>query len=131
MGSNLLHALNVLTQLSINVLCENLTVLSSFEVLLTIEEPKRNLELTRILDNGHKLFDFISGEFSRALVDVDFRLFANQVSETAPETLDFGQSEDDVSLSLHVGVEDTENVLELGSLHQSARPVVVRVCDYG
>lgn len=123
MGSNLLHALNVITQLGINVLGENLTVLSSLKILLTIEEPEGNLELTWVLDNGDKLFNLIGGEFTGTLVDINFCLFANQVGESGSKTLDLGQAEDDVSLSLNVGIEDTENVLKLGSLHQSGSPV--------
>jgi hypothetical protein len=131
MGSNLLHALNVLTQLGINVLDKNLTVLSSLEILLTIEEPEWNLELTWILDNGDKLFNLIGGEFSGTLVNINFCLFANQVGESASKTLDLGQAEDDISLTLNVSIEDTENVLKLGSLHQRGSPVGAYVVGVG
>ena len=117
MSPNLLHALNVITQLGINVLGKNLTVFSSLEILLTIEKPKRNLELTWILDNRDKFFNFIGSEFTSALVHIDFCLFANQVCEPASKTLDLGQTKDNISFSLYVGIEDTENVLKLGSLH--------------
>jgi hypothetical protein len=117
MSTNLLHPLNIITKLSIKVLSKDLRVLSSLEILLSVEEPEWDLELTRILNNGDNLFDFVGGELSGALVDVDFGLFANEVGETASETLDFGKSEYDVTLSLHVGVENTEDVLKLGSLN--------------
>lgn len=117
MSTNLLHPLNIITKLSIKVLSKDLSVLSSLEILLPVEEPKWDLELTRVLNNGHDLFDFIGSELSCALVHVDFGLFADKVGETASETLDFGKSEYNVTLSLHVCVEDTEDVLKLGSLH--------------
>jgi hypothetical protein len=124
MSADLLHALDIITVLGSNVLCENLRVLSSLEILLPIQEPERNLELTRVLNDGNNLFDFISSQFSSTLVDIDFGLFADQVRETTSDTGDLGQSEDNVTLSFNVGIENTQNVLEFRSLHQRGRPVV-------
>ena len=116
-STDLLHPLNIITQLSIEVLGENLGVLSGLEILLSIEEPERDLELTGVLDDCNDLFDFIRGELSSALVYVDLGLLADKVGETASKTLDFGKSEDNVTLSLNVSIQNTEDVLELGSLH--------------
>lgn len=116
-STDLLHPLDIITKLSIKVLSKDLLVLSSLEVLLPIEEPKWNLELTGILDDSYKLFDFISGELSCALVYVDLSLFTDEVGETTSETLNFGKGKDNVTLSFNVCIQNTENVLELGSLH--------------
>jgi len=115
---NLLEPLNVISQLSIKVLGKDLSVLARLEILLTIEEPKRNLELAWVLNNGYEFLNFIGGEFSAAFVHVDFCLFANEVGETTAKTLDFGEAEYDITLSFDVRVENTEDVLELRSLHQ-------------
>ena len=117
-SSDLLEALDIVTKLGIDVLSKNLAVLSSLEILLSVEEPKGDLELTGVLDNSNNLFDLISGKLSSSLVNIDFSLFANKIGETTSETLNFGQSENNISLSLNVSVENTENVLELSSLHQ-------------
>ena len=117
-SSDLLEALDIVTKLGIDVLSKNLGVLSSLEILLSVEEPKGDLELTGVLDNSNNLFDLISGKLSSSLVNIDFSLFANKIGETTSETLNFGQSENNISLSLNVSVENTENVLELSSLHQ-------------
>ena len=117
-SSDLLEALDIVTKLGIDVLSKNLGVLSSLEILLSVEEPKGDLELTGVLDNSNNLFDLISGKLSSSLVDIDFSLFANKIGETTSETLNFGQSENNISLSLNVSVENTENMLELSSLHQ-------------
>jgi len=114
---HLLHPLNVITELSVETLSKHLGVLPSLEILLPVEEPEGDLELLGGLDNGNELLDLVGGEFPRALVDVDLRLLADNVSETAAKTTDLGQGEDNVALSLDVGVEDTEDVLEFGSLH--------------
>lgn len=120
--SALLHALDVVAELGGDVLREDLRVLAGLEVLLPIQEPEGDLELARGLDDRHQLFDLVGGQFTGALVDVDLGLLADQVRETAADTGDLRQSEHHIALSLHVGVQDTQNVLEFGSLHQRARP---------
>jgi hypothetical protein len=116
-GPDLLHPLNIITQLGIKVLREHLGILSSPEILLPVEEPHGDFELTGVLDNGNKFFDLVGGQFTRTFVDVNFCLFADEVSETASKTFDFCEAEDDISLALNVGVEDTQDVLKLGTLH--------------
>jgi len=117
-STDLLHPLNVITELRLKVLRENLTVLSSLKILLSVEEPKRDLELTGVLDDSDKLFDLIGSELSGTLVHVNLGLFADKVTETTSDTLDLGNSEDDIALTLNVGVENTQNVLEFGTLHK-------------
>jgi len=103
-----------------------LRVLSSLPVLLSIEKPEWDLELTRILNDSDEFFNFIRGKFTRSLVNVDFGLFANEISKPTTKTGDLGKSENNVSLSFDVGVENPQNVLELGSLHQRRRPESAR-----
>jgi len=122
-STNLLHTFNIITKLSIKVLSKHLRVFTSLEILLPVQEPQRNFELTGVLDNCYKLFNFISSKFSGTFVDINFGLLANDVSETTSETLNFCKSENNVSLALNVSVEDTQDVLELLSLHHRA-PVV-------
>ena len=117
MRTDLLQTLNIITQLSIEVLREYLTVLSGLEVLLTIEEPHRDLELLGGLDDCNKLLDLIGSEFSGAFVHIDFGLLADQIGETATDTLDLGNGKNYITLSLYVGVENTQNVLEFWALH--------------
>ena len=117
-GTNFLQTFNIVTKLSIDVLCEDLHVFPGLEILLSVKEPKRDLKLSGVLDNCYKLFDFIGGKFSRSLVDIDLSLFADKVGESATKTLNFGHSENNISLTLNVSVENTKNVLELSSLDQ-------------
>eukprot|EP00555_Chaetoceros_dichaeta_P010543 CAMPEP_0198256924 /NCGR_PEP_ID=MMETSP1447-20131203/6712_1 /TAXON_ID=420782 /ORGANISM="Chaetoceros dichaeta, Strain CCMP1751" /LENGTH=77 /DNA_ID=CAMNT_0043943683 /DNA_START=207 /DNA_END=440 /DNA_ORIENTATION=+ len=77
MSPNLLHPLNIITQLRIEILGKYLGILSRLEILLPIQEPTGNLELTGILDNGHEFFNLVGGEFTRTLVHVDFGFFAD------------------------------------------------------
>ena len=122
MGSDLLQTLNVVTKLGGNVLCKDLGILARLEVLLSVQEPHRDLELTRVLNDSNQLLDFIGSELTSSLVDIDFRLFADQVGESTTDTADFGQTKDDIALSLNVCVENTQNVLEFRALDQRGRP---------
>jgi hypothetical protein len=117
-STDLLKTFNVVTKLGIDVLGKHLIVFSCLEILLPIQEPKGDLELTGVLNNGDELFDLISSEFSGSLVDIDLSLLADQISKPASKTLDFCETENDITLSLNVCVENTKNVLKFSSLHQ-------------
>jgi hypothetical protein len=117
MSTDLLHPLDIITQLSIKVLGKYLLVLSGLEILLPVKKPKGNLELTRVLNNSNKLFNFISSKFSGSLGYVYLSLFADEIGKTASKTLNFGKGKYDVTLSLNVSIENTKNVLKFGSLH--------------
>ena len=116
-GPNLLHPLDVVTELRIEVLSEDLRVLAGLEVFLPIQEPERDLKLARVLDNGHELLNLVSCEFTGALVHVDLSLLADEVGESASKALDLGEAEDDITLTLNVSVENTQDVLKFSSLH--------------
>jgi hypothetical protein len=47
------------------------------------------------------------------LVQVDIGLLADQVGETTTNTLDVSQGVHDLTLTINVGVEETQDVLEL------------------
>jgi len=126
MGTNLLHPLNIITELGIKVLRKHLRILSRLKILLSVEEPKWHLELTRILNDSNELLNFIRGQLPGTFVDIDFCLLADKVGETTTETLNFGKAKDDVPLALNVGVEDTQDVLELVPLHHRHTPVIKR-----
>lgn len=54
-----------------------------------------------------------TGELSGALVQVDIGLLADQVGVSATDTLDLGQSVDNLLLAVNVGVEQTQDELEV------------------
>ena len=59
---------------------------------------------------------------SRApLADIHLSLFAHGSGETATNTLDGGQGIDDLLFAIDVGVEDTQNVLELSLVDETLR----------
>ena len=116
-STDLLHPLNIITELSIKVLGKDLLVLSGLEILLPVKKPKGDLELAGVLDNSNELLDLISSKLSSSLGYVYLSLFADEVGKTASKTLNFGKGKYDITLSLNVSIENTKNVLKFGSLH--------------
>jgi len=51
------------------------------------------------------------------LVEINISLLADQVGVSSSNTLDLGQGDHDLSSTLDVGVEETENVLLVSSEH--------------
>ena len=89
-STDLLHSFDIVTKLGGNALCKDLRVLSSLVVLLSVQEPKRNLELTGILNDGHDLFNLIGGQFSGTLIDVNLGLLTDEVGKPTSQTVNLG-----------------------------------------
>ena len=53
------------------------------------------------------------------LANIHLSLLAHGSGETATNTLDGGQGIDDLLFAIDVGVEDTQNVLELSLVHKT------------
>ena len=113
MGTNFLQSLEIITELRVDTVGENLVVLAVDNVLLSVQEPCRDLELGGVLDDGNDALQFVRVEFTSTLVEVDVGLFADQVGVSATNTLDLGQCIHDFAFTVNIGVEETENVLEL------------------
>merc|ERR1711974_74639 len=111
-GSDLLQALDVLAQGHVEVVGKQLRVLAGLDVLLSVQEPVGDLELARVLDDGHGTLDLLVGELASTLVEVDIGLLADEVGKATANTLDGGEGEHHLVLAINVGVENTQNVLE-------------------
>ena len=57
--ADLLQTLQVITKLRVDVVREDLVVLAVDDVLLSVEEPGRDLVLRRVLDDGDDTFEFV------------------------------------------------------------------------
>merc|ERR1719337_7687 len=81
-------------------------------VLLAVHEPGGH-ELEGVLDHSDDLVDLLGGELTSALLEVDLSLLAHHVGEAAADTLDGGDGEGHLVTPIDVGVQNTQNVLEL------------------
>jgi len=67
-SADLLQALQVLTQLAVHAVSQDLRVLAVHDVALTVEEPGRDLVLSRVLDDGDDALEFLGGKLSGAVM---------------------------------------------------------------
>ena len=111
-GADLLEALHILTILVIEGVGEELGVLSVLAVLLTIEEPIGNLVLAGVLHDGNDAFHISSIHFTGTLAHINFSLATDQTCVTASATFNGSERELNLLLTVNVGVENTQNVLE-------------------
>ena len=58
-GTDLLQALEIITEFGVNTVRENLAVLAIDNVLLPVQEPRRDFVLRRVLDDRNDAFEFI------------------------------------------------------------------------
>lgn len=70
-GVDLLEALEVVAPLADEVVGHHLRVLARLVVLLSVEEPDRDLELLRVLDDGNEALDLVVRQLTSTVVKGD------------------------------------------------------------
>ena len=63
-GTDLLQALEIVTDLRVDAVGQDLVVLAVDNVLLPVQEPCGDLELGRVLDDGHNALQLVRVEFT-------------------------------------------------------------------
>lgn len=87
-----------------------LTILNIF---LSVKEPSRDLELLWVSNDRYNLVDFLSRELTSTLALINICLLADHIRESATNTLDGGKGIEHLLASINVGVEDTQDMLEV------------------
>ena len=111
--SHLEESFDIFSQLGFQDVGGHLEVFAFFVVALSVEEPTRNamaFGFSNYLGNSVSL---LFGKFSSSEVRVDSEDFADEVTETSSDSLDFVEGEGDSSFAVNVGVQDTVNMLEV------------------
>lgn len=106
-SSDLLQSFQVISQFRLNTVSQSVVVLTVINVLLTVQEPGGDLVLSWILHNLNNSLKLFLGQLTGSLVQVDIGLLADQVGVTTTDTLDGGQSVDDLDVTIDVGVQQT------------------------
>merc|ERR1719199_1990484 len=117
-SADLLKSLEVVTQLHVKSVGRDLSVASILVILLTVKEPLGDLECARVGDNHHELLKLLRRQLSRALVDVNLSLLARERAETASHTADRLDGVHHLALSVDVGIQHTDDVLERVICHK-------------
>ncbi len=88
MKSHLLHSLDILTELTIHQVSILVGCLTVLNVLRSVDKPQRDLELKRISNDRNNLSDLFLAQLTSSLVHVDIALLANDIGESATDTLE-------------------------------------------
>jgi len=118
---DLLEALKVVTHLLVDLVGGELGGLAVLEVLSPVEHPGGDLELVGDLDHSHQVVHLLLRELAGTLVHVDVSLLADDVGETATDTLDRGHGVHDLLLPIDVRTQDTQDVLEVSTVLDGKR----------
>jgi hypothetical protein len=111
--SDLLHSLNITSDTTNQTVDDELSGLTSNEVLLSVDEPVRDLELLGVVDDSNKLFNFFVGKGTSTAVDINFSLLADKIGEALSNTNNLGHGKHGLALTIDVSVQHTKNVLKL------------------
>lgn len=106
-GSDLLQSFQVISQLGLNTVGQGVVVLTVVDVSLTVQEPSWDLVLSWVLHDLDNSLQFFLGQFTSSLVQIDISLLTDQVGVTATNTLDGGQSVNDLDVTIDVSVQQT------------------------
>ena len=124
-GLHLLHSLDVLSQLGLQDIGGHLQVLSLLVISLPVEEPSGHSSSLGVVDQGGNLFGLGLAELSGSDSGVDSEDLADEEPESPSHSSDGFEGVRDCSLSVNVGVEDTQDVLEVVDVLDHERHLVV------
>ena len=116
--TDLLHALQVFSESSVDHVGDQLRPGTILDASLSVEEPFGNAVICWLSENVTNSVHFFFSELSCSAVQVNLSNFAYQGAETTTNTLDNSESERDFVFAIHVRVLHSENVLEIVSFLQ-------------
>jgi hypothetical protein len=64
MRSNLLQPLQILTKLALHSVCQHLRVLAIDDVVLSVQEPRGDFVLGRVLNDGDDALELFGSDFT-------------------------------------------------------------------
>jgi hypothetical protein len=67
MAAHLLEALKILAPLGLEGVGKHLQVLAGLDILLPVKQPDGDLELKRVLDDGHQTLDLVRLQLTSAV----------------------------------------------------------------
>eukprot|EP01024_Parvocaulis_polyphysoides_P030760 TRINITY_DN27993_c0_g1_i1.p1 TRINITY_DN27993_c0_g1~~TRINITY_DN27993_c0_g1_i1.p1 ORF type:complete len:179 (+),score=21.00 TRINITY_DN27993_c0_g1_i1:97-633(+) len=113
--SNLLHSLEILSDLGIKSVGGQLHVGTVSEVSLSVKEPHGETSTDGVTDDSDDVVGFFFIKVTSSSVGVDLSLLADEEGESSSDTSDGSQSEGHLSSSIKIGVQNSKNVLEFSN----------------
>ena len=110
---DLFHSLDVFSDLGLEEVGGGMEGVSLPEVLLSVDKPLRDSVSDWVSDDLSDLLPGLLTDLSGPGVDVALGDLADQVSKSDSDSSDGGDGVGDLAFSLEVGVEHSDDVLEL------------------
>ena len=85
---------------------------------LAVEEVLGDVVFKGVGNDGANAVEFVDGELTGTLVEVDLGHAADLVGEATADTTDGGEGVHDLLAAIHVGVQHTDDVLKVGRDHE-------------
>jgi len=111
--SDLFHSLEIVSELDVQVLVGDLGGLAVLVVTLSVKEPLGDVELEGVGDDGLDGLNLVLAQLASSAVEVNAGLLANQVGESRAQTSNLAESINNLVSAIDVGVQDTQDMLEL------------------
>ena len=114
----LLQSLNVVTELGVEGGGDEVLTLASGEIFLVVKHPVWYFKCLWAGDDSDHSLDFILCKFTGTFVGINLSFFQNNMSEATSNTWNLSDCEQNFDVTINVGVENTEDVLELFGLNE-------------
>ena len=121
MGGDLLQSLQVFTQLAVKPVGHHLSGRALMHVLPAVEDPAGDAIAFRVLDDSDDLLDLCFRQLACPLVQVDTCSLQHEAREPQTAALDSPKRKGTLASSVDVGVEDTQDELEVFGLCDDQR----------
>jgi len=116
-SSRLLPVIEVLTPFLSDLVGMEMEIFVGLQISTSVEEVERDSEVLGLRDDNLDLSQVILGQFTSSLVRVNASSLADNICKSSTNTLDSGQSVDDFQRTVNIGVQKTEDVRKIFSLH--------------
>lgn len=121
MEPHLLHPLQVLPSLGVQVVGQELRVGPILDVLLTVEKVLGDVVLQGILHDRDDALQLLPAQLTGTLAQINLGALANDAREATTNTRDGSQGILNLLLAIDVGVQNTEDVLKARSIGNDDR----------
>ena len=112
------QSFKIVTKFGVKGSGDEMGTFTSGKIFLVVQHPAGYFKGGWVGDHGNHGFCFVFGQFTGTFVGINFSFFQDDVSESTTDTWDFSDGVQDFGVTVNVGIEDTEDVLEFFGLHK-------------
>jgi len=117
--ASLLHALQILSETSVDHVGDNVAVSTFLGASLSVQEPHGNAVLSGLGEDVTDGVHLLLAELTGSAVEVDSGNFADEDRHSSADTFDDSEGKTDLVLAVNIGVLHSQNVLEISCFLQN------------